>query len=168
MAELCRRENLGPELPTCPHCLLRLDEPVQDLLLPQVGVRDVIFVGNEPFNFSPYLPLKNRERTLSRPDSTTPAAEVASAAAAVFAGAAGSRSMDGTLDLWPDVSCLVCQLLRGGSRRAVCCECGEDGQSYVCLLCGSVGCGRQQHAHGLAHFRSTGHPFSAEVKLCRG
>ncbi len=47
------------------------------------------------------------------------------------------------------------------------CELGEN--LWLCLVCGNLGCGRQQYGgtggngHGLAHFDATGHGVACKL-----
>jgi hypothetical protein len=89
---LCQHLDLIPELPSCPHCLLRLDEPLQDLLLAQA-----------------------RERLPSRPDSSMAwPASVAAGAGAVAAGASSDGASFKWPNIWDGVACAVCDVMRQG------------------------------------------------------
>lgn len=66
----------------------------------------------------------------------------------------------------------VSELLQVGLEQTVgrkCHECPMESNLWLCLICGSVGCGRKQfdgsggNSHGAAHYESTGH--AASVKL---
>ena len=52
---------------------------------------------------------------------------------------------------------------------AHCSSCDLKENLWLCLTCGSLGCGRQQYGgvggngHGLAHFKSTGHGVSVKL-----
>ncbi|KAG6811555.1 hypothetical protein H0H92_006859 [Tricholoma furcatifolium] len=55
------------------------------------------------------------------------------------------------------------------SGLAQCARCDLKENLWLCLTCGSLGCGRQQfggvggNGHGLAHYESTGHPVSVKL-----
>ena len=55
------------------------------------------------------------------------------------------------------------------SGLAHCAKCDLTGNLWLCLTCGSLGCGRQQfsgisgNGHGLQHFEETGHPVSIKL-----
>jgi ubiquitin carboxyl-terminal hydrolase 5/13 len=55
------------------------------------------------------------------------------------------------------------------SGLAHCAKCDLTGNLWLCLSCGSLGCGRQQfggiggNSHGLQHFEDTGHPVSVKL-----
>lgn len=50
-----------------------------------------------------------------------------------------------------------------------CNSCELDQNLWLCMTCGSLGCGRQLYGglggngHGLAHFKDTGHPVSVKL-----
>lgn len=52
---------------------------------------------------------------------------------------------------------------------ATCSECELGENLWLCLTCGSLGCGRPQfgggggHGHGLAHYDQTGHPVALKL-----
>jgi hypothetical protein len=52
---------------------------------------------------------------------------------------------------------------RGGARSAACEQCGLRGDLWMCLVCGSVGCGRYSKQHQLAHWLASGHAFAIEL-----
>ena len=99
---VCEHLDLAPELPSCPHCLLRLDEPLQDLLLTQ-----------------------SRERLPSRPDSSAmPSAGAPAASGSADTMAAGAASGDGAAGLawpniWEGVACRVCSVMRKDARGSL-------------------------------------------------
>ena len=40
------------------------------------------------------------------------------------------------------------------------CEvCGREGQLWMCLICGHVGCGRYEGEHAIAHYHTTNHAY---------
>ncbi|KAJ1678906.1 hypothetical protein EV182_003113 [Spiromyces aspiralis] len=52
-------------------------------------------------------------------------------------------------------------------ERPRCATCGATQNLWVCLVCGSVGCGRYDSAHAHAHFMKTQHPYSMELESQR-
>lgn len=62
-------------------------------------------------------------------------------------------------------------LQRPYAGLAHCSSCDLKENLWLCLACGSLGCGRQQYGgvgvsgngHGLAHFKSTGHGVSVKL-----
>ncbi len=48
-----------------------------------------------------------------------------------------------------------------------CIICRSDTNLWICLICGSVGCGRYDAAHAFAHYESTGHCFAMELESQR-
>ncbi|KAJ1784795.1 hypothetical protein LPJ59_006279 [Coemansia sp. RSA 2399] len=52
----------------------------------------------------------------------------------------------------------------GGAADASSCHvCGLTTDLWICLVCGTVGCGRYANAHAKAHFEQTLHPYSLEL-----
>jgi ubiquitin carboxyl-terminal hydrolase 5/13 len=61
-------------------------------------------------------------------------------------------------------------VLNNGVVGTQCNACDLKENLWLCLTCGSLGCGRKQYGgvaggngHGLAHFESTGHPISVKL-----
>ena len=60
-------------------------------------------------------------------------------------------------------------ILFTGSTGAICSQCELGGNLWLCLTCGSLGCGRPQfgggggNGHGLAHFDQTAHPVALKL-----
>ncbi|KAJ2719322.1 hypothetical protein GGI07_005281 [Coemansia sp. Benny D115] len=44
-----------------------------------------------------------------------------------------------------------------------CHECGRIDDLWICLICGSIGCGRYANAHAKDHFAHTRHPYSMKL-----
>lgn len=42
------------------------------------------------------------------------------------------------------------------------CDCADD--LWICLICGSVGCGRYKGGHAKEHWKETAHPFALEIE----
>lgn len=82
------------------------------------------------------------------------------------------------LQRWEDSRCPVCRYSQ--SLGAVCDEaqptprqstgcqlCGTTSDTWVCLICANVGCGRYQEGHAAQHFAETGHFYSLELETHR-
>lgn len=73
---------------------------------------------------------------------------------------------------WPDSSCPVC---RHGKidvpsepvQSHSCCQCPSLTNLWVCIICGSIGCGRYDNKHAFAHFKETGHCFAMDLNSQR-
>ncbi|KAJ2336971.1 hypothetical protein GGI00_000521 [Coemansia sp. RSA 2681] len=49
--------------------------------------------------------------------------------------------------------------------EANCCSvCGCTGDLWICLVCGTIGCGRYVNGHAKDHFNETQHPYSMELQ----
>ncbi|KAI8379561.1 BRCA1-associated protein 2-domain-containing protein [Radiomyces spectabilis] len=48
-----------------------------------------------------------------------------------------------------------------------CLECNATESLWFCLICGHIGCGRQQHGHAYDHYRETSHLYSLEIETQR-
>mmetsp|Transcript_5884 Transcript_5884/g.14734 ORF Transcript_5884/g.14734 Transcript_5884/m.14734 type:complete len:819 (+) Transcript_5884:185-2641(+) len=53
------------------------------------------------------------------------------------------------------------------SNHLICHECGISTTLWVCLTCGTVGCGRYTHKHAAQHYALEGHPYSLELATGR-
>ncbi|KAI5293330.1 hypothetical protein KEM52_005639 [Ascosphaera acerosa] len=81
------------------------------------------------------------------------------------------------LEKWKGSGCPVCRYTQNPySRRlqsdsdgtpASCKVCHTEVNLWVCLICGSVGCGRYDEAHAIAHFRESGHAFAMDLDTQR-
>jgi BRCA1-associated protein len=80
------------------------------------------------------------------------------------------------LQRWGDTSCPVCRYCaggggggRGGREGTTGCEaCGERRDTWLCLICGSAGCGRYTEGqHAVRHWRETGHSYALELATQR-
>jgi BRCA1-associated protein len=45
--------------------------------------------------------------------------------------------------------------------------CGATENLWLCLVCGTVGCGRYAGAHAVRHFEETAHSFALDVATRR-
>ncbi|SCU97542.1 LAMI_0F10462g1_1 [Lachancea mirantina] len=78
------------------------------------------------------------------------------------------------LDKWKDTRCPVCRFSGSGvsnssvaRQGASCIVCGAQDNSWICLICGNVGCGRYNSKHAIQHFEATGHCFAMDVTTQR-
>lgn len=83
------------------------------------------------------------------------------------------------LQKWKGSGCPVCRytlddfarrsqvglLDEGGS--AECSVCHSELNLWICLICGSIGCGRYDEAHAYAHFKETAHAFAMDLSTQR-
>lgn len=83
------------------------------------------------------------------------------------------------LQKWKGSGCPVCRYTQHDLRRssqgamaaddesAECTVCHSDMNLWVCLICGSVGCGRYDGAHAFAHYKETSHAFAMDLATQR-
>ena len=67
-------------------------------------------------------------------------------------------------------SCPVCRNIEMNTPCAECVESHYDTafeDVWICLICGTVGCGRYAKGHAYDHFKQTDHCFSLEIKTQR-
>lgn len=72
----------------------------------------------------------------------------------------------------PDMVCPVCRYaqsrsLDDGAADSCCDQCGSRESLWMCMLCGSVGCGRYAKGHAQQHFESTQHAYAIELETQR-
>ncbi|KAL5343708.1 BRCA1-associated protein 2-domain-containing protein [Aspergillus crustosus] len=82
------------------------------------------------------------------------------------------------LQKWKGSGCPVCRFTQDDPRKpsqglpfdgenAECSVCHSDNNLWVCLICGSVGCGRYDSAHAFAHYTQTSHAFAMDISTQR-
>ncbi|KAL4872923.1 hypothetical protein BDV12DRAFT_113351 [Aspergillus spectabilis] len=82
------------------------------------------------------------------------------------------------LQKWKGSGCPVCRYTQDDFRKpsqglpfddenAECSVCRSDINLWVCLICGSVGCGRYDSAHAFAHYTQTSHAFAMDLSTQR-
>jgi len=66
---------------------------------------------------------------------------------------------------WEDPTCPVCRHVQTPevSQEQRCLDCQSDGDLWICLVCGYVGCGRYAGGHAHAHFLATHHCYSMQL-----
>ncbi|KAL8936427.1 MAG: hypothetical protein Q9216_004931 [Gyalolechia sp. 2 TL-2023] len=78
------------------------------------------------------------------------------------------------LQKWRGSGCPVCRYTQDGlsKRNTVtgeetglneCSICRSDANLWICLICGSVGCGRYDAAHAFLHYQQTSHSFAMDL-----
>lgn len=82
------------------------------------------------------------------------------------------------LQKWKGSGCPVCRYTQDDFRKnslslpfedeeAECHVCHSDTNLWVCLICGTVGCGRYDGAHAYAHFKESMHAFAMDLSTHR-
>ncbi|KAL8755154.1 MAG: hypothetical protein Q9184_004885, partial [Pyrenodesmia sp. 2 TL-2023] len=82
------------------------------------------------------------------------------------------------LQKWRGSGCPVCRYTQDGpSRRNTvvgdetglneCAICRSNVNLWICLICGSVGCGRYDAAHAFLHYQQTSHAFAMDLATQR-
>ncbi|ODM23186.1 hypothetical protein SI65_00775 [Aspergillus cristatus] len=79
------------------------------------------------------------------------------------------------LQKWKGSGCPVCRYTQNDFRRtsqsedepAECHVCHSDINLWVCLICGTVGCGRYDGAHAYEHFKESTHAFAMDLSTQR-
>ena len=67
---------------------------------------------------------------------------------------------------WTDVGirCKVCSILAMSEKQNFVCEsCENNTELWVCLICGSIGCGRYKEAHSEKHYQKTRHTLTVDI-----
>ncbi|PKA57547.1 RING-H2 finger protein ATL54 [Apostasia shenzhenica] len=68
---------------------------------------------------------------------------------------------------WTDSSCPVCRYCQQQPEKSTCSVCGTSESLWICLICGSVGCGRYKEGHAIRHWKETQHCYSLELETQR-
>ncbi|XP_020583536.1 BRCA1-associated protein [Phalaenopsis equestris] len=68
---------------------------------------------------------------------------------------------------WTDSSCPVCRYCQQQPEKSTCSVCGTSENLWICVICGSVGCGRYEDGHAIRHWKETQHCFSLELETQR-
>ncbi|KAL8948564.1 MAG: hypothetical protein Q9222_005260 [Ikaeria aurantiellina] len=82
------------------------------------------------------------------------------------------------LQKWRGSGCPVCRYTQDDlSKRSTltneetglneCSTCRSDSNLWICLICGSVGCGRYDAAHAFLHYQQTSHCFAMDLSTQR-
>lgn len=82
------------------------------------------------------------------------------------------------LQKWRGSGCPVCRYTQDGlnKRKSMtgeetglneCSICRSDANLWICLICGSVGCGRYDAAHAFLHYQQTSHSFAMDLDTQR-
>ncbi|KAJ2544603.1 hypothetical protein GGH12_002087 [Coemansia sp. RSA 1822] len=153
-------ESMGVELPTCPVCLERLDSAVSGLLttlcehvfhcrcLAQWGD------GN--------CPVCRYSQSAALVDHKKFEQTVANAAPVDYASRATEHQVDRDLPLVASTSSANIRASDETSQSS-CHVCSQTHDLWICLICGTIGCGRYANAHAKDHFEHTQHPYSMEL-----
>ncbi|KAF2089457.1 zf-UBP-domain-containing protein [Saccharata proteae CBS 121410] len=79
------------------------------------------------------------------------------------------------LEKWRGSGCPVCRYTQSDSLLArgyasdgdapenECSVCGTTSNLWICLICGSTGCGRYDSAHAFQHYESTSHSYAMDI-----
>ncbi|KAJ2740067.1 hypothetical protein GGI20_006002 [Coemansia sp. BCRC 34301] len=146
------------ELPTCPVCLERLDASASGLLttlcqhtfhcrcLQRWG--DGACPVCRYTQTSPFVDQERFHRTVGGNSPVAPDARALPPPPPISASAtAATTAADGS------------------ESEANCCHvCGCTGDLWICLVCGTIGCGRYVNGHAKDHFSETQHPYSMELQ----
>ncbi|KAI9500513.1 hypothetical protein GGI25_001633 [Coemansia spiralis] len=100
--------------------------------------------------------------TVSSKSSAAPASIANPLAAQV--GVASQKSSNQTSSIQATQSTAEPQSQQSHSS---CHGCGLTTDLWVCLICGTIGCGRYANGHAKSHFERTQHPYSMELKSQR-
>ncbi|KAJ1665140.1 hypothetical protein EV178_003446 [Coemansia sp. RSA 1646] len=149
------------QLPTCPVCLERLDRSISGLLTTMCQhtfhCRCLARWGDGSCpvcrytQTSPFVDHDRFRRTIADDGSSS-----GSNMASTSGGTSG-----------PPHSSAAAAARSAGDRESTdassCHVCGLTTDLWICLVCGTVGCGRYANAHAKAHFEQTQHPYSLEL-----
>lgn len=78
------------------------------------------------------------------------------------------------LSKWAGGNCPVCRysgrkssVSNAAAPPGACTTCGGTENTWICLICGNVGCGRYALGHAHSHFDQTGHGYAMEMSTQR-
>ncbi|KAK7202899.1 hypothetical protein BZA70DRAFT_284263 [Myxozyma melibiosi] len=78
------------------------------------------------------------------------------------------------LSKWGDNSCPVCRYSQKKDSQQLsvsttnkCRSCGASENLWICLICGSIGCGRYDEAHAFQHYMESGHVYAMDIESQR-
>ncbi|KAJ2791275.1 hypothetical protein H4R20_006887, partial [Coemansia guatemalensis] len=164
-----RVSNHDTELPTCPVCLERLDSAVSGLL---TTLCQHLFHcrclarwgdGNCPVcrysQTSAFVDVEKFQQTIANvdqlclDDTGVVAAQPASA---------GNSSLQATHIT--GTSAMEAGKAPDTSEQNCCHICKRTNDLWICLICGTIGCGRYANGHAKDHFEQTQHPYSMELE----
>ncbi|KAJ2511250.1 hypothetical protein H4217_007477 [Coemansia sp. RSA 1939] len=168
------------QLPTCPVCLERLDNSASGLLTTMCHhtfhCKCLARWGNGSCPVCRYtqtLPLVDHDlfrRTVASDGGRAMAFAMASTSGRTAAGASRSANPSSSLlesQSPPSSSDARPPDAADTSGSSSCHVCGLTSDLWICLICGTVGCGRYANAHAKEHFEHTQHPYSLELESQR-
>ncbi|KAJ2520859.1 hypothetical protein GGI11_002177 [Coemansia sp. RSA 2049] len=168
------------QLPTCPVCLERLDNSASGLLTTMCHhtfhCKCLARWGNGSCPVCRYtqtLPLVDHDlfrRTVASDGGRAMAFAMASTSGRTTAGASRSANPSSSLleSQSPSSSSEARQPDAADTSGSSSCHvCGLTSDLWICLICGTVGCGRYANAHAKEHFEHTQHPYSLELESQR-
>ncbi|KAI8323273.1 BRAP2-domain-containing protein [Martensiomyces pterosporus] len=132
------------ELPTCPVCLERLDSSTSGLLT---------ILCQHTFHCGCLARWGDGSCPVCRHSQTSPDALSQQQA-----------SGSGTPDAGPSASPGSSSSAQQGEAGNCCSVCREANDLWICLICGTIGCGRYVNGHAKDHFNQTQHPYSMELE----
>ncbi|KAL7152570.1 hypothetical protein ABFS83_04G106500 [Erythranthe nasuta] len=68
---------------------------------------------------------------------------------------------------WTDSSCPVCRYCQQQPEKSICYVCQTSENLWMCVICGSVGCGSYKNGHAISHWKETEHCYSLELETQR-
>ncbi|KAJ2820021.1 hypothetical protein GGI24_004613 [Coemansia furcata] len=148
-------DTQAEELPTCPVCLERLDASASGLLTTlcqhTFHCRCLQRWGDGTCPVCRYTqtsPFVDQERFLRTVGGNSPAATAAQTVPSPPSALAASITATET----------------SNAEDNCCSVCGRTGDLWICLVCGTIGCGRYVNGHAKDHFNETQHPYSMELQ----
>ncbi|KAJ2157772.1 hypothetical protein GGF46_004260 [Coemansia sp. RSA 552] len=146
------RDDMGQELPTCPVCLERLDSAVSGLMTTfcqhMFHCRCLLRWGDGN------CPVCRYSQASALVDQGRFQQVIGSSERVVPPPMAARGPEDGHL-LVPSP---------GTSGASKCHSCQGTDDLWICLICGTIGCGRYTKGHAKDHFEQTQHPYSMELE----